>query len=249
MRMAKSQALSIALHIALMAVIAWLGSRSISRLQAPPLPAQATPLIVPLRPIRLAGEAHRGGSNQTELPARRGTPPPTRAHRTFILPETMPHPMLPIAQTVSFNLRVPSIDSAETGDPFSRYPKGSLGYGGNDRSIGDKGCCRGIGPGDSGSPGYSAAELHRMIPPRLIYRIEPEFSEEARKAKYQGVVILHIDVDTNGRARNIRVVRQLGLGLDEKAVEAVSEWRFKPAYLDGRPVVMTAVVEVNFHLL
>jgi TonB family protein len=88
-----------------------------------------------------------------------------------------------------------------------------------------------------------------MTPPRLLYRVEPEFSEEARKAKYQGVVVLYIDIDTKGRARNIRVARQLGLGLDEKAVEAVSEWRFRPAYLDGKPVVASAVVEVNFHLL
>ena len=58
--------------------------------------------------------------------------------------------------------------------------------------------------------------------------MEPEYSEEARKAKYQGTVLLYIEVDTDGRATNIRVVRSLGLGLDEKAIEAVKKWKFKP---------------------
>jgi TonB family protein len=248
MRLAKSQAISIALHIGLMAAMVWLGSRSPSYLQSPVRPAKVTSLSAPrMRIIRLAGEARSGGGNRGQLPARRGDPPPP-AHKTFVLPDTAPHPALPLLQTIAFTGPAPQIDSGQTGDPFSLYPSGAFGFGG-EGSIGDGGCCGGVGPGKSGSPGYSAEQLSRMTPPRLLYRVEPEFSEEARKAKYQGVVVLYIDIDTKGRARNIRVARQLGLGLDEKAVEAVSEWRFRPAYLDGKPVVASAVVEVNFHLL
>ena len=88
-----------------------------------------------------------------------------------------------------------------------------------------------------------------MTPPQLIYEVEPEFSEEARKAKHQGVVVLTIEVDPGGHVRNVRVRQSLGLGLDEKAIEAVSHWRFRPAILDGKPVTTEAVVQFNFQLL
>jgi TonB family protein len=248
MRLAKSQAISIALHIGLMAAMVWLGSRSPSYLQSPVRPAKVTSLSAPrMRIIRLAGEARSGGSNRSQLPARRGVSLPS-AHKMFVQPDTAPHSVLPLLQTIAFTGSAPEIDAGQTGDPFSLYASGAFGFGG-EGSIGDGGCCGGAGPGKSGSPGYSAEQLSRMTPPRLLYRVEPEFSEEARKAKHQGVVVLYIDIDTSGRARNIRVARQLGLGLDEKAVEAVSEWRFRPAYLDGKSVVASAVVEVNFHLL
>jgi TonB family protein len=79
--------------------------------------------------------------------------------------------------------------------------------------------------------------------------VEPEFSEEARKAKYQGVVVLSIEVDAGGNVRNVRVQRALGLGLDEKAIEAVSRWRFRPGLFDGKPVTTEATVQVTFQLL
>ena len=88
-----------------------------------------------------------------------------------------------------------------------------------------------------------------MTPPQLVYKVEPEFSEEARKAKHQGVVVLTIEISSNGEVRNVRVRQSLGLGLDEKAIEAVSRWRFRPGVLDGRPVTTEAVVQVNFQLL
>ena len=83
----------------------------------------------------------------------------------------------------------------------------------------------------------------------LIHKVEPEFSEEARKAKYQGEVVLSIEIAMDGTPRILRVVSGPGLGLNEKAVEAVRQWRFKPAYRDGAPINSTALVEVHFHLL
>jgi len=85
--------------------------------------------------------------------------------------------------------------------------------------------------------------------PVPLYKVEPEYSEEARKAKYQGTVILSIVIDEQGRPRDLKVIRPLGLGLDEKAIEAVSKWRFRPGYKDGKPVAVLATVEVNFRLL
>jgi TonB family protein len=85
--------------------------------------------------------------------------------------------------------------------------------------------------------------------PGVLFKVEPEYSEEARKAKFQGTVVLSIVVDPSGKARDIKVIRPLGLGLDEKAIEAVSKWRFKPGMKDGVPVPVRASVEVNFRLL
>ena len=85
--------------------------------------------------------------------------------------------------------------------------------------------------------------------PRLTYKVEPEYSEEARNAKHKGTVVLAIQVWEDGRAHNIRVIRSLGLGLDEKAIQAVQEWKFVPGKKDGIPVKVRANVDVNFRLL
>jgi protein TonB len=148
--------------------------------------------------------------------------------------------------TVAYEAPPALISSGVTGDPFS-----ALATGG----IGSQGCC-GVGdagPGGIGTAGPSIGMGSRpraaATRPQLIYKVEPEFSEEARKAKYQGVVVLAIEVDAAGRARNLRILQGLGLGLDEKAMEAVEKWRFRPGYLDGKPVVTAATVEVRFRLL
>ena len=85
--------------------------------------------------------------------------------------------------------------------------------------------------------------------PRLLYKIEPEYSEEARKAGLEGTVVLAIEVWEDGMAHNIRVVKSLGLGLDEEAIDAVRKWRFQPGMKDGKPVRVAAQVHVSFRLL
>jgi TonB family protein len=84
--------------------------------------------------------------------------------------------------------------------------------------------------------------------PRPIYDPDPEYSEQARQAKYQGAVLLWVVVGPDGRPRDIRVQRSLGMGLDEKAIEAVKQWRFEPARKDGQPVAVQVNIEVNFRL-
>jgi TonB family protein len=78
---------------------------------------------------------------------------------------------------------------------------------------------------------------------------EPTYTEEARAAKVSGTVLLYVEVDSGGRARNIKVLRGLGFGLDERAVEAVSRWRFLPGHKDGQPVTVAAEITVDFRLL
>lgn len=88
-----------------------------------------------------------------------------------------------------------------------------------------------------------------MTPPVLIYKKEPEYSEAARKAKYQGTARLSVEISASGQVTNVQVNRSLGLGLDEKAMEAVKQWKFKPTMKDGRAVATQAAVDVNFRLL
>jgi TonB family protein len=85
--------------------------------------------------------------------------------------------------------------------------------------------------------------------PSVLSKVEPEYSEEARKAKWQGTVILQLVVNERGLPQQMKVVRSLGLGLDQKAIEAVAKWRFKPGMKDGKPVPVIATIEVNFRLL
>jgi len=85
--------------------------------------------------------------------------------------------------------------------------------------------------------------------PSLLYKLDPEYTEEARFAKYSGTVVLYLEVGPDGIGRNIRVVKGIGLGLDECAIAAIEKWRFKPATEDGAPVTVQAHVEVNFRLL
>lgn len=87
-----------------------------------------------------------------------------------------------------------------------------------------------------------------VTPPRVIYSPDPEYSGKAQKARYQGTCVLWLIVGTDGRPRDIRVARSIGMGLDEKAIEAVRNWRFKPARKDGQPVSVQINVEVEFRL-
>ena len=85
--------------------------------------------------------------------------------------------------------------------------------------------------------------------PLLQFKAEPDYSEEARKIKRQGAVHLYVQISPEGLATNIHVIRRLGMGLDEKAMEAVEQWRFKPGMKDGQPVTVEATIEVSFRLL
>jgi TonB family protein len=87
-----------------------------------------------------------------------------------------------------------------------------------------------------------------ISPPRRISGQEPGFSEDARISKYQGTMVISLVVDPSGTATDLAIMTPLGLGLDEKAVEAVRAWKFEPGTKDGQPVAVKTMVEVDFHL-
>jgi periplasmic protein TonB len=107
----------------------------------------------------------------------------------------------------------------------------------------------GYGPGSGGNYGGGVEHIGGGVKaPTAIYTIDPEFSEEARRAKYQGEVMLQIIVDAQGNVQSPRVVRPLGMGLDEKALEAVMKYKFKPGTKEGKPVAVYMTIAINFRL-
>jgi protein TonB len=151
---------------------------------------------------------------------------------------------------------VPQVTSELYGDPLGKLGIASNGPGtgggiGPGRNGGDgSGIGPGAGPGECCDAGGAfTSGVGGVTAPTVIFQVEPQYSEEARKAKMSGVVILDLVVDPNGHARNIRVMRGAGLGLDEKAIDAVQQWRFKPGIKNGKAVPVHARVEVNFRLL
>jgi TonB family protein len=88
-----------------------------------------------------------------------------------------------------------------------------------------------------------------VSPPRLLSKVEPEYSEEARRARLNGAVVLYVVVRPNGHADSFKVIRSIGLGLDEQAIASVERWRFQPGEKEGQPVSVQATIEVNFRLL
>jgi len=160
-------------------------------------------------------------------------------------------PKLPMPETVNVAPDIKLPQGGQIGDPFSKFSLLSNGPGGP-TGIGP-GCCGGIGPGTGpfvgdGPPGIFPMGTKDMTVPQVIFNPEPSFSEEARKAKAQGIVLLLLVVGKDGHPYDIRVRQSLGMGLDEKAIEAVNRWRFRPATLNGQPVATKIAVQVDFHL-
>jgi TonB family protein len=141
------------------------------------------------------------------------------------------------------------------GDPLSKVTLASNGTGsgggigsGSGGGVGS-GRGPGVGPGWGGGIGGGAYRVGGGVSaPRAIFSPDPEYSEEARKAKWQGTVVLWVVIGPDGKPRDVRVQRSLGMGLDEKAIEAVRSWKFEPAKKDGQPVAVQVNVEVNFRL-
>jgi periplasmic protein TonB len=169
---------------------------------------------------------------------------------TVIVPREMPK--LPMEETVVVAPEIKFPQGSQVGDPMSQFSQWLSNGPGGRGGIGP-GCCNGIGPstGPGVGPGpsgiYPAGRMGVTVP-QVIYNPEPSFSDEARKAKAQGMVVLLLVVGKDGHPYDIRVGQSLGLGLDEKAIEAVNLWRFRPATLNGQPVATRIAVEVDFHL-
>src|ERR1700745_1073749 len=170
-----------------------------------------------------------------------------------------PNPKLAVEPTVVVppQIRLAMNSMPNLGDPMAPIPKGPLSNGtgagggigsGSGGGVGS-GEGPGVGPGRGGGIGGGVFHVGGGVSaPKAIFSPDPEYSEEARKAKYQGVVVLGLVVVPDGRRRAIHVLGSLGLGLEEKAMEAVKNWCFDPAVKDGKAVAVQISVEVDFRL-
>ncbi len=226
------------------------------------VPVDITPYLSNLQlkgPAKDTGGGGGGGQN-SPLPANRGKRP--RFDPTQLTPPTPiirnEDPRLAVEQTLigPVDLQAPQVNMDIFGDPLGKIGPPSAGPGsgggigsGKGTGIGS-GKGAGYGPGEGGGFGGGVFRVGNGVsPPRPLYKPEPEYSEEARKPKYQGTVVLYVENWPDGKAHNIRVVRSLGLGLDDKAIEAVTKWKFQPGKKDNTPVKVGATIEVNFRLL
>jgi protein TonB len=217
----------------------------------------AIPLVMKPGPKEMGGGG--GGGGGEKLPAPKGALP--KLSDKQLAPPTVvvlnENPKLPVTPTVVVPPSVPLPQTGAMGDPLSKISGILINGTGSGSGIGSgsgtgvgSGYGPGVGPGHGGGYGGGAYRVGNGVSaPRALSTPDPEFSEEARKNKWQGTVILYAIVGIDGRAHNVRVVRSLGMGLDEKAIEAVArDWRFDPGRKDGRPVPVEINIEVNFSL-
>jgi len=200
-----------------------------------------------------------GGGERAALPPTKGKLP--KWSMTQIAPpmvHTKPESKIDATLLGPPDLKIPSPNLDNYGDPLQKLVNGSGGPGGGSgigtgtgTGIGS-GSGGGLGPGEGGGTGGGVfrAGTGGVGYPTCFYMPDPKYSEEARKAKYSGVVTLQGTITVDGRVTDVQVVRGPGLGLEEKAAEATKEWRCKPALgPNGKPVATRVPIEVTFRLL
>jgi periplasmic protein TonB len=254
-------AVSFALHVAALAIVFTSGwwmveNRTVVRKQIASRFSGTIDYLLPSSPGELHGGG--GGGTQDKMPPSCGSAP--RFSDQQLTPPAVivknEVPKLSAEPTVIGPPEVKLPQLGTTGDPTAAIltpPSNGTGSGsgigtGEGTGVG-AGNGSGVGEGRGGGIGGGVYQLGGGVSaPRTIYDPDPEYSEEARKAKYQGTVTLSLVVDSEGHPRNVHVVRSLGMGLDEKAIEAVSKWRFEPGLKNGYPVAVQIAVEVVFRL-
>jgi TonB family protein len=204
-----------------------------------------------------------GGGDHDPIPAPKGRPPKAALHqitppaivirnekpKLAVQPTVVVPPQVHLAENHMPNLGVPASAPVMPAAP----PSNGTGSGGGIGSGSGGGVGVGRGPGvGAGSGGGIGGGVYKVgggiSAPTAISAPDPDYTEEARRAKKQGTCELWLIVDSSGHPRDIRVMRGLGFGLDAKALEAVKQWRFQPALKDGRPVDVQISVQVEFHL-
>jgi TonB family protein len=219
-------------------------------------PEDISAYVLPSSPDKVGGGG--GGGDRDKFAAPKGALP-KQSMQQITPPAAVIRnldPKLPVEATVVVPPSIVLPHSGQLGDPLSKIfgpASNGTGWGGGigSGSGGGVGSGRGpgVGPGWGGGIGGGVFRVGGGVSaPKTIYEPEPEYSEEARKAKYQGVVVLWVIIGPDGRPRDMRVQRSLGMGLDEKAMEAVKQWKFEPAKKDGQPVAVQVNIEVNFRL-
>jgi len=243
----KAGVTSLIVHVAVIGLLLFVGTLEPVQQAVKDAVVLFAPDLKPYQPKPKPEQSKGGGGSPDKLAETKGQLPKV-APKSFTPPiRTVEDPKLTVNPTIVAP-DLPNIVANTYGDPLGKLGIPSAGNGLGSGIGGGRG--PGVGPGSGGGFGGGAYKIGGGVSaPVPIFRPEPEYSEEARKAKWQGAVLLQLVVDENGVPQEIKVVRSLGLGLDQKAIEAVQKWRFKPGLKDGKPVPVSANIEVNFRLL
>jgi protein TonB len=245
-----SIATSVAFYAILILLIALALKKGV-QLAAPPKTTYASIDIPPPPPVAPKAEKIGGGGGQ------KGPTPVTQGHLPKLAQEQIVPPKAPPVEpaklavepsvVVQKDLKMADNKMPDLGVPNSSLKGFSMGNG-NGTGIG-AGSGNGIGPGSGGNTGGGPMHIGGSIrPPVVLTSVDPEFSEEARKAKFSGNVQVYLWVDEQGNPSHVKVIRGVGMGLDEKAVEAVRQYKFKPAMQNGKPVKVDLYIDVNFQI-
>jgi protein TonB len=243
---------AVLLHVAAIGLLFWAVSLKTGLMRPSEIDLSqlqiATPPTMPLAKSLMGG----GGGQHGATPVVKGHLP--KLAETQITPPKMPpleQPKIRLPDaTVEVQKDLKMADNAmpNIGMPNSPVVGSSSMGNGSGTGLGS-GNGAGIGPGTGGNYGGGLVKVGGGVSsPVLIHQVEPEFSEVARKAKFQGNVMVSLVVDPQGMPRNVRVTRGVGMGLDEKAMEAVRQYRFRPAMEGGKPVAVEMNVEVDFQI-
>jgi len=240
--------LAMGVHAAAILLVGVLMTRSVrfetQVKEASMIALDAPPPVAPPKRIAMGG----GGGQPGAAPVSKGAPPRFSPQQilapkvSVVAPKLAVEPTIDVDPNLKMATNMPNIGLANA--PAIGVSMGN----GNGNGLGG-GDGNGMGPGSGGNTGGGVRQIGGGVSaPQLVYKPEAEYSEEARKAKAMGDVLVELIVDEKGNVTRARVVQGMGMGLDEKALEAVRQYRFRPAMENGRPVKVEVNVEIDFHI-
>ena len=256
-----SSIISISLHVLIIALILWgfLAVKNVVTKKNQQVTNIDVPQFMPIAPKGPQMGGGGGGGSHDILQTPKGKLPKFE-EKPIVPPMVIKNDKPKLAMDPSImmpkDIQLPNNNLPNLGDPRTSVVGPASNGSGSGAGMGTgsgggigSGKGNGYGPGEGG--GYGGGLYHvggGVSAPQLVFAPDPEFSDEARRAKYQGVCVVSLIVDAQGNPQRVQVVRHLGMGLDEKAVEAVRQYKFKPATLQGKPVPVEVNIEVNFRI-
>jgi periplasmic protein TonB len=259
----KSRVISAIVHVIIFGAVLWLGMK-VTPVVAPAMNMShvdfklfaPTPPPAKILPVPKVAHGGGGGGLRQLVEVNKGTPPVVVSPVQLSAPKLrINNPKLAVEPTTPVALpdQPKMANLGESDSPQIKLASQGSGSGGSfGHGLGGgfgSGHGSGVGAGSGGGYGGGIMSVGGGVSaPSVIHSVQPEFTNEARQSNFQGTVSLQLIVDAQGNPQNVHVTKHLGMGLDEKAIEAVRQYRFKPAMYQGHPVAVQIVVDVEFHL-
>jgi protein TonB len=261
-RSPSSIAFAVTAHAMVLILILFLASQTRLRPKATPTQTAAIDIKpwLPLAPRAKDTMGGGGGGGDHDLVDVSKGRLPQLAQQQIVPPQVLrnDNPKLAVEPAIVMpkNIQLPNAQMPDLGLPTSSQVQIASNGRGSGAGMGDghngglgSGDGAGYGPGSGGATGGGVYHVGGGVSaPLVLSAVDPEYSDEARRAKFTGIVVVSLVVDPSGMPQHVHVIRHLGMGLDEKAIEAVRQYRFKPAEYQGRPVPVEVNIEVNFQI-